>query len=340
MNRKNFWRVTQAVITILLLFLLFRRFSWARFWNLYQQLPLWFYAVSLLVVFGGQLLYAFKWDLVLKGMGLRIGYGALVRHYLIAVFFNNFLPSAIGGDTSKIYYLGRQEGYFRIGASVFMDRFLGFLSMSTFATCLSWSMEISSPAFIVGRNVLSIVMAGLIALLIFANLFSFDFIFAKWAAGDGRLAALSQNLRETLADIRKVSRSWWTILGVMGVVLVYYSLTGWVYSTFIFISSSQVAHFWNVVAVLLGIGVLANIPITVNGIGLREQLHYLLFASLGISKEVSVAMSLLIFSNFLVVSLIGFFLWLRPSADKPVRRESKGSVGEPATVKTSETEPG
>jgi len=69
---------------------------------------------------------------------------------------------------------------------------------------------------------------------------------------------------------------------------------------------------------LLSIGVLANVPLTVNGIGLREQLHYLLFASLGLPKEISVSISLLIFANILIMSLAGYVLWIKLRLEKPV----------------------
>ncbi len=63
--------------------------------------------------------------------------------------------------------------------------------------------------------------------------------------------------------------------------------------------------------VLVAIAILSNIPISVNGIGLREQLHYLLFASLGVSKELAVGISVIVFSQFLILSVLGGLVWLR-----------------------------
>ena len=66
-----------------------------------------------------------------------------------------------------------------------------------------------------------------------------------------------------------------------------------------------------ILLVLIAIGVLSNIPVSVNGIGLREQLHYLLFASLGVSKELAVGISIIVFSQFLILSVFGGLVWLR-----------------------------
>jgi hypothetical protein len=106
--------MVQALVTLTLLFFLFRNFDWGDFRDLIQKVSVWFYLFSLLVVFAGQLLYTLRWRIVLRSMGMEIPYGQLVRYYLIGTFFNNFLPTAVGGDGAKIYYLGRQEGYFRI----------------------------------------------------------------------------------------------------------------------------------------------------------------------------------------------------------------------------------
>ena len=60
---------------------------------------------------------------------------------------------------------------------------------------------------------------------------------------------------------------------------------------------------------------LSNIPISVNGLGLREQLHAILLAPLGVPREAAVAISLLIFAHLLVSSLIGLLFWFRLPAD-------------------------
>ena len=331
MNRKNIRRASQAVITILLLILLFRNFSWPQFWNIYQKLPWWFYAVSLVFVFCGQLLYTLKWDIALTAMGARVPYARLLRHYLVATFFNNFLPSAIGGDASKILYLGRREGYFKIGASVFMDRLLGFFSMSLFAVVLFWIIGVSAPALALGRNILSAILAVLIVMLAGANFFSLDGLF-RALGRNPRFTRISSLLQKTFEDIRRLIKTWWAIPGAMAIVLAYYGLIAGLYVSYIHISTGVSAPYGGVLASLFSIAVLSNIPISINGIGLREQLHYALFAYLGVSKEAAVGISLLMFSNFLVVSLVGFFVWRRVRRVEPVNMEER-AAGEYVSAK-------
>jgi len=56
---------------------------------------------------------------------------------------------------------------------------------------------------------------------------------------------------------------------------------------------------------------LSNIPISVNGLGLREQLHAILLQPLGVPREAAVAISLLLFAHLLVSSLFGLWFWFR-----------------------------
>ena len=60
-NRRHILFTVQATVTTVLLVLLFRRFDWARFAEVLQQMPAWFYAGSLAVLTIGQVLYAYRW---------------------------------------------------------------------------------------------------------------------------------------------------------------------------------------------------------------------------------------------------------------------------------------
>ena len=62
-------------------------------------------------------------------------------------------------------------------------------------------------------------------------------------------------------------------------------------------------------AVVTATTVLSNVPISLNGLGLREQLHASLLAPLGIAPEIAVAISLLLYTHLVIASLIGFVLW-------------------------------
>ncbi len=89
-------------------------------------------AVGILVL--SNLVGALQWKLLLHGQNIAFPYGRAVKLYFIGLFFNNFLPGALGGDVVKIYSISRVEKRGREGlAATFVDRFAGFFLLALFA---------------------------------------------------------------------------------------------------------------------------------------------------------------------------------------------------------------
>ncbi len=89
-----------------------------------QGLPFLFGALFLMIL--AVLFLALRWKVLLKGYGFRLTLSELFGFYLIGMFFNNFLPSSIGGDVMRIYKVinatnDRTSGF----ASVIIERIMG-----------------------------------------------------------------------------------------------------------------------------------------------------------------------------------------------------------------------
>src|SRR5205085_10250944 len=79
---------------------------------------------------------------------------------LIAVFFNQVLPSTVGGDAMRVWLLARDgAGWSKATYSVLLDRFIGVLTLALIVLAgLPWSLElIANPA---GRAALILIGAG------------------------------------------------------------------------------------------------------------------------------------------------------------------------------------
>jgi uncharacterized membrane protein YbhN (UPF0104 family) len=300
----------QIVVTVALLALLLRKFNWALFQSTLSRTPLWFYLASFGVLVAGQALYVFKWGLVLGAIGLRVPFWSRAEQYLLGMFFNNFLPTMIGGDAARVYYLGRQEGYATVATSILVDRSLGFLSMALAGSVLVWWLNITTPAFIVARQVLTILCAILLAGLVAALTFRLAPLVVLL-----RAVPLLGRVAETLDLVRKrgrpLRRKPGVILAVLFASFLYFLPFGWAYQAYFRLSGGIAVPYEGVLLALIAIAILSNIPISVNGIGLREQLHYLLFGSLGVSKELAVGISVIVFSQFVILSVFGGLVWLR-----------------------------
>src|SRR3712207_4790364 len=90
----------QILATAALLAVLFASFNWSSFLAMMERVPPSFYCWSLALLFVAQIPYALKWRVVLGALGIRISVWRVFEQYMIALFFANFLPSAVGGDAS------------------------------------------------------------------------------------------------------------------------------------------------------------------------------------------------------------------------------------------------
>ena len=310
MTRRQIWLAVQAVVTVVLLVLLFQRFDWPAFGSLLRRMSPAFYASSLIAVVAGQLLYALRWQVVLRGMGTRVRYADVLSQYLIGIFFSNIMPTAIGGDAAKVYYLGRRAGYVEVGASVFVDRVLGFLWLSIAGATLAWLVGGDTALFVLNRNLLTMFAVAFSTMLAVAWVAPLDRLLAdeRWPR---RFAPWMARVREFAGTVRAGACRPATLAVSAAVTGSYAFLLALVYLRYFQESGVPPVGLLPVTNIVIGMAIFINVPISVNGIGLREQLHALLFATLGVPKEVSVSLALLLFSHFLLLSLVGYVVWFR-----------------------------
>ena len=94
---------------------------------------------------------ALQWRLLLQGQSIAISYTRSVSIYFIGLFFNTVLPSSLGGDVVKIYSISRIERKGREGlAATFVDRFAGFFLLALFA--IGASIVLISSPLLAGRE--------------------------------------------------------------------------------------------------------------------------------------------------------------------------------------------
>ena len=317
MRSRRAWFAAQLVVTLALIAALFGQFDWRKFQLVVLGTPLWFYLASFAVVLVWLVLYTLKWSLVLRAIGVNVPFAGLARQYLISLFFGNFLPTTVGGDVAKVYYLGRHEGYIDVGASVVLDRFLGLLSLTVIATILAWSLHVASVPFVLARQTLTALCLACVALWLVVRLVSTR----GSATGGPPDASLRRRLvdrcRAYLLPVKAVAQRPAVVGGVAAIVLTYFLLLTGAYRVFFRLAGAADAGTLPVLTAVIMISVFSSVPITVNGIGLREQLHFLLLAELGLPKEVSVSISLLMFGHVLLLSLAGYLLWVSMKVGGP-----------------------
>jgi uncharacterized membrane protein YbhN (UPF0104 family) len=117
-------------VSIILLAILFSRIDVGRLWGTARlaSLP---WLLAALLIYGVNLLAStWRWKLLLDAQDVPFKRRALLGSFLVASFFNNFLPSNIGGDFIRIGDTARAAGSKTLATTVVLaDRVLGLMAL-------------------------------------------------------------------------------------------------------------------------------------------------------------------------------------------------------------------
>jgi hypothetical protein len=236
----------------------------------------------------------------------------------VGIFLSNFLPSTIGGDSAKVYYLGRESGYVRITASVLADRLIAAFVLASLGAGLTWRVPGAPPAMAPANAAVGLVWIALVTILILATFAPPELAWlARMVHRWPKLESQVTGARRLAADLQTVLRQPWVWLRTGGMALTGFVLVALVYREFITLAVGGRPDIRLVLGVVSLLGTLSSVPVTVNGLGLREQLHVALLGIFALGPEAAAGISLLMLAHLLVVSAWGSILWLRMPAARP-----------------------
>jgi hypothetical protein len=114
-----------------------------------KHLPLSFLFFGLLLFFLSIFIASFRLKILLATQNIFLNTADIVKLTFISYFFSSFLPTSVGGDVVKAFYISKVSNKtMQSYTSVFIDRFLGMAAIFLIATCtLFYSKEMSKSYF-------------------------------------------------------------------------------------------------------------------------------------------------------------------------------------------------
>src|SRR5206468_5532875 len=126
-------RVVLAIkvsVSLILLSVLFSRIDVSRLWAVARHASIPWLAAALLLFFVNVLAATWRWHLLLSAQNVDVRSISLLASFLVANFFNNFLPSNIGGDVIRIRDTAKPARSKTLATTVVLvDRALGLLGL-------------------------------------------------------------------------------------------------------------------------------------------------------------------------------------------------------------------
>ncbi len=303
------WLFTSAKLLIsgILMFVLYRKIPMQELRGLLAGAELLYLLPIAVLLFLNTVFSALKWRLFLLADQVDISLSALTKTYLIGSFYNLFLPSNIGGDSYRIYDIARQSGGVRSAASVFADRFSGFLALVILSLISSVlvARQFHNPVFFLAPLLILVILLAILAALVkeqpvrlFLRLTKLDRFplltglaekfFCSFQAYGSKPRLLVQVMIISFAFQLSVITIVWLLAGAI---------------------HAQVSFFYFSAFVPL-ITLLEALPISIFGLGLRDAGYVVFFGWAGMSNLETRSLALLFLGTTVSYSLVGGLVYL------------------------------
>jgi len=272
---------------------------------------------AFVVLFALSAIQAYRWVLVAHAMGVALRFPVAWSIVLIGLFFNQTLPSSIGGDAARVWRL-RRAGV-QVGLSirtVVLDRLVALLALLVIVAA-------GLPALLdwIGDQPLRWAVPALLVLG-FCGFFCLLMIdtpaVRRWLG------------RSSMKQVQLLGRGAHSVFLRPFCLLPALSLSVFIHAVvcasvlLIGIDIGLQASFWQILVLFPPVLLLSMVPFSVAGWGVREGAMITALGLIGVPAATAFTVSILYGVVMVVVGLAGGIVWLATGKQQPV---PDGSIG-------------
>jgi uncharacterized membrane protein YbhN (UPF0104 family) len=293
----------RLVVTAILLGWVAWQTNWAEVANAFAGLRPGLWLAALGTLLGTQLVSAWRWQALARPFGFERSVGQLARYYFIGMYFNLMLPTSVGGDVVRAWYLdggsGRRAAAF---VTVLLDRLSGLVVLLSLACVGVVLSPLALPAWILWFVWLTAAFAAI------------SICGVPW------LSHRSHRLARPLGKVRKAMQALSAPRLLLGSTILSLAVQAgnvvlvWMIGKSIN-AEVPAGYYWIMVPM---VSLLAMLPVSINGMGVREGATALFLAHLNVPDGTAKTLALLWFAAFGAASLLGGVVYLFGKLPKPV----------------------
>ena len=298
----------RILVSAALLYFAFRGINFAAIQTRLSSIdPLWVVLAVLATVFQ-IFLGALRWREISAACKAPLGTGQAFRYNMIGAFFNQTLPSTIGGDAMRLWLVKQTGAGWRAATySVLVDRAIGLIALSVIVIAsLPWSYDLVANHR--GRIALLLVDVGALGAgvgFLIVGYISWKWLTTFWPTKHVHACSVIANRvifnRHSGPKIAVLSLS----IHVMAVVIAWCAVR----------SISAPAAFEQLFMLVPPIMLITMLPISIAGWGVREATMMVAFGYAGLAQADGTVVSLLFGATSFIVGAIGGLIWIL-SAEK------------------------
>ena len=272
-NKKNIIKIVVSLILIGFLFGYLVDFE--KFIETLSSLNISYLLAGIFFLIGSVFISAFRWKYLLSLRNAKINYLTAVKEYLIGLFFNNFLPSSVGGDVSRMIGATKATGNKEVAvSSVIVERMVGLVALLMLGIF-----------GIIYLDVLNDTLFLYLALLLLAFVIGVFLVLINKKTNLKLTLFLEKVFRRKftfLADFRDYSKISYKLFYVLLISFVFRIVEGF-FVYFIILSIGMELSYLHAIVFFASIGIIKMIPIAPNGLGLSAVSWVYLLKTMSIS---------------------------------------------------------
>ena len=292
--------IIRIVVTLAILFLIFRNIEFQSVKTIITQADVKLLLLAIVFQLLSTLLAGFRWGKVMSKLDFAKDRRFYIKSYFKGSFFNQGLPTSIGGDAIRVLDVAK-NGHRKRDAfiGVFIDRILGLAGLLVLNLAANYFLpELLPHNLFIMINL--IVLAGLVGFI------SFIYIHKIKALDKGRLLSyvlrISERLNKILHDLPSISFH----LSI-GILIHLFSIIN------IYLIGQSVGLEYDLLTMAVIVPpviLLTLIPVSLAGWGIREGAMIGLFSLIGATTANVLSMSILYGIILIIASLPGLYIFL------------------------------
>jgi uncharacterized protein (TIRG00374 family) len=290
----------RVAVTLLLLGLLTWHLDLSQIASSLRSFDAAWLAASFVVVLAAIVVSAWKWGLILRARGQRLPYTRLLRHYFVGLFFNNVLPTSVGGDAVRAWATTQDTGETpEAVGSVVSERLIAGVALGITALVGLPFVEGSSKLVVQVLAFLAIDFA-LVSLFLLPKVA--ESIVGKLVPK--KMQGLHAQIAATVVVVRETLWNWRLFIKIAAYSVAFQILVAAVNACLFQALGVQVSLAQCVIYTPM-IFTITMLPISISGFGVREAAYWYFFSQVGVGQAEAIAASLLFFVVVGICSLPG-----------------------------------
>jgi len=302
-----FLRIGISIVLLLFLFL-FKQVDAKNIFESVKRADKQLLLVAFGVFFSTYVLCLYRWQMLLKAVNIHLSLKRVIISFAGGIFFSLLLPSTIGGDFMRSIDLALHTNKPRqVAATVLLDRLSGYtgLVILTLAALFLGGDLVNNRSVVISVALLTVIL--IVILLVLFNKFVYskvNILLHSPRAGKIResIKNLHQEMHQFVGHRKVIVQN--ILLSV--VVQMITPITFYIIALALGIHLKLIYFF----ILLPIIGAITLLPISIGGLGLRENLTVIFFGPVGVAKDMATAMSLLSFAFLFIYGILGGLIYV------------------------------